>query len=137
MTYIAKATSSRFARVASNSAGVGARGQRDIDDRTHVAAQRPRVSRRAPYPRNDTRLLEPANTVGHRTGSEVHVIGKSAPADSTIRLEDPDDSSVDTVKGRCFREHVHRMPGKRPLINGSDEPKMAPMIMTEGVPKQI
>ena len=67
----------------------------------------------------------------------MHPVGQLTPADPTVGLQDADDSSVDSVKYRRFNGHVSSLPEKQPLTNGSTRPKMAPMIMTVGVPKEI
>ena len=67
----------------------------------------------------------------------MHPVGQLTPADPTVGLQDADDSSVDSVKYRRFDGHVSSLPEKQPLTNGSTRPKMAPMIMTVGVPKEI
>ena len=116
--------------------GVGARREGNVDDGPHVVAQRPRVEARG-IAADDAGLFQPPHAIRHRTGGEMHPVGQLTPADPTVGLQDADDSSVDSVKYRRFDGHVSSLPEKQPLTNGSTRPKMAPMIMTVGVPKEI
>ena len=114
--------------------------QADVDHRSNIATQGTGVDVGS-VATNHATSFQSTHPIGDRARSHVYRISQLTPADSSVVLQDSDDSTVDAVDYRALVGHLSILPQYWLLINGHPGGKIrsmtSPVIRTVGVPKEI
>ncbi|MEX1106013.1 MAG: hypothetical protein WEB78_07430, partial [Ilumatobacteraceae bacterium] len=105
--------------------GINARRETDVDHCPDRPAEGGGIDLHG-VAAHEPALLEPTDSIGHRTRRQVHTLGELAPTHPSVLTKRIDDLSVDSVDCHCFIGHQHSVTAKEPLINGSTRQIMGP-----------